>query len=624
MSTIAYDAQSPWANYHLTASLPGRMSDYPQICIEDSGRVHCSDVADLPGLLRFNETRKILQNHLKRVVSRVDKDPDGAVYAAGLVGRGWSFSPLIGNEKSQLHLDGLAGCSAVNPADLHANCAIPSSKIALVSGGTRIAEIVDWAARRNLTVHTSGTHLGPTIAGGFGTASHGSKIGYGGLQNSILGIHLITGPNKSVWLERASRPVLKDAVFAHGSPNLTETELKRDDAMFEDVLIHLGGMGIVNGVAIELTENRPFGLLRKAQPLSGEWMEKVAHGDFRGLANYLGYDALPAFYEVTIDPMYHPESDALHTMYFQAPPGATASDEDAGLLGASDAIIQLTEMLPKGIEWKTAISSPLWGPLLMGGPGNTPFKFDAALFSEQVERKNACKTPNIPPSAFIAYRVLGGFDDPRFPFQAAGADPSHYNWRGLHQGEITTGNPGALYNASFAINCAQLPLALAAICEATKILPPTFLFTVRFVSNAEGTLAFTRFPQCAVIEIDGVSPLYWKWQEIAFPDLKPQFDKAANAVSTGALLVRAALDKVNIDYSMHWAKLGMLNPEKVESDYGPTTDPQSPISRWRRTRSNLLGAKGELLFWNDALVQYGLVKRPPDRDPPCKSKQVAS
>jgi hypothetical protein len=351
-------------------------------------------------------------------------------------------------------------------------------------------------------------------------------------------------------------------------------------------------------------------LLRKAQPLSDEWMAAVAEGDFKALAAYLGYDALPAFYEVTVDPAQHPASDALHTMYFPSSPGATASDGDADLLRASDAILQLTELFPKGIEWKAAAGSPLWGPQLMGTPGNDVLGFDPELFFEQARQKMAGDAPNIPPSAFEAYRVLGRFNDPRTPFQAAGGDPSHYSWRSLHQGEITTGQPGALYNAPFAIDCAQLPRALAAICEATKILPPTFLFTVRFVTEAAGTLAFTRFPLSAVIEIDGVSPLYWKWQEIAFPDGKPLFDKAANAVSTGALLVRAALEAVNVDYSMHWAKLGMLDPEKVEADYGPSLNSQSSISRWRRTRATLLDATGQRLFWNDALIQYGLLDRP--------------
>jgi hypothetical protein len=297
-------------------------------------------------------------------------------------------------------------------------------------------------------------------------------------------------------------------------------------------------------------------------------------------------------------------------MYFSAPPGVSTNDEEANLLGASEAILQLTELLPKGVEWSDALNHPLWGLQLAAVPGDDLVKFDPVLFAQLPKLKNADDKPNIPPSAFEAYRVLGHFNDPRVPFQSAGGDPSHYSWRGLHQGEITTGKPGALYNASFAIDCAQLPMALTAICQATKILPPTFLFTVRFVSHAAGTLAFTRFPLSAVIEIDGVSPLYWKWQEIAYPDGKPQFDKAANAVSTGALLVRAALEAVDIDYSMHWAKLGMLDPQKVELDYGPSTDAQSPLSRWRRTRKALLGAQGEHLFWNDALVQYGLVERP--------------
>lgn len=608
MTTIAYDANTPWANFHLTTYEPGKLADYPQIRVEESGRVHCSDLAALPGIVRFSSTLEILQKHVQHVANRIEVqkaakvNPLKAPYAAGLIGRGWSFSPLIGNKHSQLHLDGLSGCSRARQSDIHPQCPVPVDRIALVSGGTRLAEIVDWAMRDGLTIPTSGSHLGPTIAGSFGTASHGSRIGYGGVQNSILGIHLITGGNSAVWIERATRPILSDHLFAENNAEFSGTRLIRNDERFEDALIHLGGMGIVNGVAMELTENGLFGLLRQAKPLSEDWMQMVAQGDFQGLADYLDYDATPAFYEVTIDPQNHPASDALHTMYFEAPEGASGGGVTAELINASEAILQFVDTLPQGVQWKDVKSSPLWGPQLASEPGLGTF--------ETLATSNETGNPQANTTAFVEYRRLGRFDIQRVPFSAAAGEPSHYFWRDLHQGEITSGQPGALYNASFAINAEQVPLAITAICEATKNLPPTFVFTLRFVTNPEGTLAFTRFPLTAVIEIDGVSPLYWKWQEMDYPDGKPLFDTLANTLSMGALLVRSALSAVGINYSMHWAKLGMLNPEKVEADYGPSDDPQSPLSRWRRTRSELLGREGEALFWNDALVQYGLVERP--------------
>lgn len=615
MTTIAYDANMPWANFHLTTSELGTLADFPQIRVEESGRVHCSDLAALGGIFRFSETRKVLQKHIGHVANRISDQKDAEVnpltapYAAGMIGRGWSFSPLIGNKHSQLHLDGLAGCSYPLASDVHPQCQTPVAHIALVSGGTRLAEIVDWAARDGLTILTSGSHLGPTIAGSFGTASHGSKIGYGGVQNCILGIHFVTGENSAVWIERASRPILSDNLFNGTDAAFSDTQLIRDDDKFEDVLIHLGGMGIVNGVAMELTENRLFGLLRKEKLLSKNWMLMAAQGCFQGLAADLGFDAAPAFYEVTIDPHNHPTSKALHTMYFEAPANASGGGVSADLVNASEAILKFVDMLPKGTQWKNVNSSPLWGSQLMGQPGLAAIDPAVSLLVPTAATEES-QSPKADKTAFEVYRKLGRFDIPRAPYVGTADEPSHYFWRDLHRGEITSGQPGALYNASFAINCEQVPLAVAAICGATNNLPPTFVFTLRFVTDSRGTLAFTRFPLTAVIEIDGVSPLYWKWQEMAFPDGKPLFDTLANTLSMGALLVRGALATVGVDYSMHWAKLGMLNPEKVEEDYGPSIDLQSPVSRWRRTRRELLGPEGEELFWNDALVQYGLVKRP--------------
>ena len=69
----------------------------------------------------------------------------------------------------------------------------------------------------------------------------------------------------------------------------------------------------------------------------------------------------------------------------------------------------------------------------------------------------------------------------------------------------------------------------------------------------------------------------------------------------GALRIRKALDGAGVEYGMHWAKLGQLDATKVAADFG------SGISRWRRTRDQLLSTQMRQICWNTALVQYGLV-----------------
>ena len=71
--------------------------------------------------------------------------------------------------------------------------------------------------------------------------------------------------------------------------------LVRDDDRFEDALIHLGGMGIVNGVAIELADNQRFAELERLMPLTQALLDAIGNAQFDQLAAALGCPVAPAF-----------------------------------------------------------------------------------------------------------------------------------------------------------------------------------------------------------------------------------------------------------------------------------------------------------------------------------------
>ena len=77
-------------------------------------------------------------------------------------------------------------------------------------------------------------------------------------------------------------------------------------------------------------------------------------------------------------------------------------------------------------------------------------------------------------------------------------------WEDIHDDVITGGSAGALYNASYAVDRRQIDKVIPLICKAVEHIPATFIFTMRFVSQPAGTLAFTRFAETVVIEIDGI------------------------------------------------------------------------------------------------------------------------
>ena len=579
MPSISRNMLSKWSSYHLTSEgryVPQRITDpgfsrvmsYPDGSIRETATIFCADAASLPGPAAFSATGERLKTFLADVI-----DPPQRMFKMDPaqdcipIGRGWSFAKLIGARDMQIDLTGLSNIAGFEAADLALSSPFDPGRVVLVGGGTRLRELTNWAQRRNLSIMTSGTHLGPTIAGGFGTASHGSRLGFGGLQNMIRGIHLITGPTSSVWIERRSQPL-----FNSTATDMFSDRTIYDDAVFEDALIHLGAMGIVNGVAVELVDDDGFSLFVTEGNVGATWLDQVAAGAFATIADALGKPGdAPVFYEVTIDPVQWHTTPAIHTMYFPAISLLPDTDIPPAEFRFADLLAGYVTALQEYQQSQEPAASS-------GEQGLAGMEVSAGL-----------------PSAFKLYR------DALFAQDIVKHPPQHAKWNQLHGDEITGGYPGALYNASFAVNRHSIPEIVPLICEATKGLPSTFLFTIRFVSNAAGTLAFTRFPETAVIEIDGISR--------RAPLVGPML---GGAIETGARRIRECLDGENaagkkFEYSMHWAKLGDLDAAKVERDFGPSGDPDSPLGRWRATRESLLDPALHSLFRSEALTTYGLV-----------------
>ncbi|MCA1200129.1 FAD-binding protein [Sphingomonas sp. R647] len=568
--------------------------------VESIGRVHAADVGAQSGLERFAATARPVMEHLRKLRSMQAQRPTG--FAAGLNGRGWSFSPLIGAPVSQLACEGLAGTAALAPAEQDAGCTIAADRIALTSGGTRLRELVTWAETHNMTIRTSGTHLGATVAGAAGTASHGSRLGYGGIQDMVLGMHLIVSDDEHVWIERSSCPVLGKQGLARLTVPGATLRLVRDDDQFEDALIHLGAMGVVNGVAMELVPNTTFALLRRHDKLDANWLADLAQGAFDKIAARLHCAVQPEFYEITLNPHAPFSDDATHMMYVPRASASLLPPKKADVLHPSDAIGQLGEWLVK-----SHISKQLETAALLPDPTDPPTSVSRTLRY----------LLNNSESAFAFYRSLGGFEPNTGIFDPEDPQRDGHYWSGLHQDEITGNIPGALYNASYAIPLDHVAAAIPAICRAVELLEPSFVFSLRFVAKPAGTMAFTRFDHNAVIEIDGLSPLICKLAAAQIPPELPDAEEMlkdlallAQTLEKGAIAVRQALEQQGTPFSMHWAKLGPLDKAKVHADFGHPNDSESLIRRWRDTRDALLPTFGRSIFWNDQVVALGLLDRP--------------
>ncbi|MEP3421265.1 MAG: hypothetical protein ABJN35_06000 [Erythrobacter sp.] len=665
MPSMSLQTYAAWSNYHLTVGETPTRGLPPAMTIEHMRRFHCADVDECNPSVTMSDTAGTVMHALfetqRDTRSRWGPRPDDEI-AAGIVGRGWSFSSLIGTPFAQLMAEGLAWIAEF-PEDMRTDCA-KDMNLCLCGGGTRLRELVSWAEGNSpeRSILTSGTHLGPTVAGTFGTASHGSRLGRGGFQNLIHGMHVIAGDDRHIWLQRKSNRVMNAQAIkklvaqytylkeeecpesetggSNGSQSGCETDRKKcckkpekrafecieiaDDEHFENALIHLGCMGVINAVAVELTDVEKFNVMGWAAAIDRKWIEYAADGKFHDLAKLLAEDApCPEFYELTFDPFRPYREPAAHVFYFKTNEFVSAQQTRPTL---ADTI------------------SLVAGGKLFDIPGKPDLDMLQAEKDVSVDPPGAdinrvlALLLNGQTTLLKAYIEEGCFQDvdlncPKGPKAIDyGQSIGGGTWGEIHPDEISGGIPGALYNASYAIDRKRLPEAVDAITKAVEGLAPSFLFTIRFVDNAAGNLSFTHFKECAVIEIDGLSrhicdqTIYYGRQENRRGGhftihMEAALDLMASTVERGAEAVKRALTGAGIDFSMHWAKLGnidergLLDAKKVRSDFGP-----AKIESWRDTRCKLLKRQGELFFRNSAAEGYGLlpnVAAPCARPDPC-------
>lgn len=93
---------------------------------------------------------------------------------------------------------------------------------------------------------TSGIGAGQTVAGSISGNTHGAAVNFGATPDYVVGIQLVTGQGTSLWVERASYPVMNDEFVRR-----IGAVLLRDDDVFEAAVVSFGAFGIISAVAIE-------------------------------------------------------------------------------------------------------------------------------------------------------------------------------------------------------------------------------------------------------------------------------------------------------------------------------------------------------------------------------------
>jgi hypothetical protein len=139
-------------------------------------------------------------------------------------------------------------------------------------------------------LRTSGIGAGQTIAGAISGNTHGAAINFGATPDYVVGLQIVTGSGRSVWLERQSQPVLNDA-FVHqlGADRI------RDDDVLNAAIVSFGAFGIITAVAIETD---PIYQLEFAP------VHDIAHADLKHKLGHFDFDDPVGLYhyEFIFDP----------------------------------------------------------------------------------------------------------------------------------------------------------------------------------------------------------------------------------------------------------------------------------------------------------------------------------
>jgi FAD/FMN-containing dehydrogenase len=170
------------------------------------------------------------------------------------LGSGWALSSINVTDGWLVNTKLLNGCYDIT--DRYFEGTYPAAdrpNVVLAQGGMQIAELNAYleltpqADDKRRALKAAGIGNGQTIAGAVSGSTHGSQISFGAMSDFVVGIHLATGRGRTLWIEKASKPVLNGAFAAQ-----IDADLIRDDDIFNAAVVSFGTFGIIAALALEV------------------------------------------------------------------------------------------------------------------------------------------------------------------------------------------------------------------------------------------------------------------------------------------------------------------------------------------------------------------------------------
>lgn len=424
------------------------------------------------------------------------------------IGANWSFSPVAMCNGGMVQTKGLDLIFNVNNALISPDYSGAHDSLFFVECGTQVArlnKLLEIELRPQRCIRASGGSNGQTVAGCTSTGTHGAALYTGAVHDAVVGIHLITGRDTHVWIERKSYPVASDKFINW----LGATPYREDDETFESALVSFGSFGIIHGLMIETD---PLFLLKEYRisnaVYSDELMDALSTLDIQKLRQILPEmpESVPGHelyhMELNLNPYTIKKGSnvGLYIFFFYKVPAPPGFIPDHGGVYAPGPSPEFVWMM-KGLLG------------LLGG--STSYNVIKKFTTQEFEK-------NIRPATPEPKSIGSIFRDTRF-----------------------TGN---IASFAFAVSTSTLAETLEEILQEIAVNAFAGAVAVRFVKGTKATLGFTHFEHTCVFEMDGL-------------DSKGNHNVFRNVIGR--------LEAQNIPYSIHWGKLNEpLNKDRILAIYG--------------------------------------------------------
>jgi hypothetical protein len=428
------------------------------------------------------------------------------------MGSNWALSPAASSDSmiNTKHLNLRFPLQQTSLADAYLQSGKTTADVLFLQCGNMIWNINKYIETQlGRCLRASGGSNGQTIAGATSTGTHGGALFTGSVHDAILGLHIVTGADKHVWIERASRPAVTDSFI-----NKLGATAIRDDDMFNAAVVSFGSFGVIHGI---LLETEPLYVLKEYRFKSITYSDKIIEA-----ISTLNFDLLreciPEFPTESADnKLYHFEvSINLHKLekdnpnkgiyvqaFFKQPsPAGYTPQHDYTQSTASYSkdtmgiVSQLVDAI--GTTLQHAIIKPLVNQL-----------FESGL---RVEYPTAKTIGEI--FCYTRFR-------------------------------------GQIASAAIGLNTKDVFKALDTIVHINENNPLPGAIALRFVKGTDALLGFTKYENSCVLEIDGIDS-----------DITREFFS----------LTCDKLEANGIPYTLHWGKFNYpLTKERVLNAYGEST-----------------------------------------------------